>query len=145
MNRPPPRARLSLQRPVQQLAVAERAGAAVVQVRADIDAALADSLRLALTDAVRRRGNVVLDLSEAPTIDPTGLGVVVRAHREARQHDCLVCFVAPSRFVLTVLHTMRLECLFPIFDDCPSALQWLTQDGAVAAWPSGADDREMSS
>jgi anti-anti-sigma factor len=101
----------------------ERPHAAVIHVRADIDAAVAPCLRQTLADAVDRHAWVIVDLAEAPTLDSTGLGVLVRAHRRARRRDGTVCFAAPSRYVMTVLHTMHVDGVFPTFDDCSSALQ----------------------
>jgi anti-anti-sigma factor len=85
----------------------ERLHAAVVRVYGDLDAALAPALRQVLADAVDRHSDVVVDLAHAPTVDPAGLSLLVRAHRHARRCDGTMCFVAPSRYVLTVLHTMR--------------------------------------
>lgn len=99
--------------------------AAVVHVSADLGAEVTGQVRTAVTGAVERCGNLVLDLAEVATVDPIGLGMLVRAHRRARQHHAVMCLVAPSRYVLTVLHTMHLDRVFPIFDDCPSALAWL--------------------
>ena len=103
----------------------ERPDAVVVHVRADLDAAVAATLRETLTAAVDRHQHVVVDLSAAPTLDDVGLGLLVRAHRRARQRSGVVVFAGPSRFVVTVLHTMHVDGLFPIFDDCPAALAWL--------------------
>jgi anti-sigma B factor antagonist len=99
--------------------------AAVLHIHADIDAALAPGLREILADVIDRYAHVVVDLSEVPTLDPAGLAVLVRAHRRARRLNGWVCFAAPSRFVVTVLHTMHVDGVFPIFDDCPEALEWL--------------------
>lgn len=101
---------------------------ALVRVDGDIDAALAPELRDALAWAVDHHRGVVVDLSAAPTIDPTGLGVLVRAHRRARGRAGTLCFAAPSRFLLTVMHTMHVDGVFPVFDDCPSACAWLRGD-----------------
>jgi anti-sigma B factor antagonist len=111
--------------PARAIAVDERPDAAVVHVRGDIDAGVADQLRSNITAAGDRCGHIVLDLTHVSTVDATGLGMLVRAHRTARRHHGLVCLVAPSRFVVTVLHTMHLDRVFPVFQDCPSALLWL--------------------
>ncbi|AGZ42121.1 STAS domain-containing protein [Actinoplanes friuliensis] len=103
----------------------EGAEVAVVHVRADLDATVVPTLRETLTDAVDRHRHVVVDLSAVPTLDDAGLGLLVRAHRRARRHDGMVVFAGPSRFVITVLHTMHVDGLFPIFDDCDAALEWL--------------------
>ncbi len=63
---------------------------------------------------------VVVDLREVGFIDSTALGLLVRARQEARQHDGTFGLVAPSRFVRTVLHTMRLDGAFSIYADWPA-------------------------
>jgi anti-sigma B factor antagonist len=103
----------------------------VVHIHGDLDEALAPELRETLGAAVECSADVVVDLSEAPIVDPAGLGVLVRAHRRARRQGGNLCLVAPSRFVLTVLHTMHVDGVFPIFDDCVSALGWLGADTAA--------------
>lgn len=103
----------------------EHPDAAVVHVHADIDADIAAALRQTLADAVDRYGHVVLDLTDVTTVDPAGLAALVRAHQRARRREGMVCVVSPSRFVVTVLHTMRVDSLFPVFDSCRSALAWL--------------------
>jgi anti-anti-sigma factor len=102
-----------------------RGDVAVVRVRADIDATVADPLRRALFDAADQYRHVVLDLADAPTLDSAGLGTLVRAHKHARQRDAVLCLAGPSRYVVTVLHTMKVDGLFPTFDDTASALDWL--------------------
>lgn len=124
MNRPSSGRHATVE-PAPSIVVSEGGDAAVVQVRVAIDVSVADQLRAEIAGAADRCGHVVLDLSDVPTVDPTGLGMLVRARQRARQNDCLVCLVAPSRFVVTVLHTMRVDRIFPVFDDCPSALGWL--------------------
>jgi anti-anti-sigma factor len=106
--------------------------AAVLHIHATIDATVAPSLRQVLADAIDRHAHVVVDLADVPTLDPKGLAVLVRGHRRARRRAGWVCLVAPSRFVLTVLHTMRVDGIFPIFDDCASALDWLSPQDAPA-------------
>lgn len=124
MNHAPP-ARHAPAESAEAIAVDERRDAAVVHVRGDIDVSVADQLRSNITAAGDRCGHVVLDLTHVSTVDATGLGMLVRAHRAVRRHHGLVCLVAPSRFVVTVLHTMHLDRVFPVFQDCPSALLWL--------------------
>jgi anti-sigma B factor antagonist len=105
--------------------VVVRDDAAVVRVRADVDATVADALRRAIAEAAEHYRHVILDLADAPTLDSAGLGALVRAHKHARQRDAVLCFAGPSRYVVTVLHTMKVDGLFPTFDDIASALDWL--------------------
>lgn len=97
----------------------------VVTVVGDIDLDTGDTLRAALRHTAEVGGHVVVDLSRVHLIDSTGLGLLVRAHRDARERGATLCLAAPSRFIRTVLHTMRLEGAFPIFgsrDDALAAL-----------------------
>lgn len=75
----------------------------------------AEPVRRALREAVTVGPEMLVDLGDVATIDSTGLGLLVRAHQDARQEGRTLCLVAPSRFVRTVLHTMRLEQVFPVF------------------------------
>ncbi|MFU8871664.1 STAS domain-containing protein [Micromonospora sp. SL4-19] len=73
-----------------------------------------EAVRRALAESLTTDDQVLVDLGEVSTIDSTGLGLLVRAHQEARQDGKVLCLVAPSRFVRTVLHTMRLDTVFPV-------------------------------
>lgn len=108
----------------------------------DIHVTVADQLREALNTAITAGRAVVLDLSRVTLIDSTGLGLLVRAHRDARQRGSTFCLAAPSRFVRTVLHTMRLENVFPTFEHRHAALTALAEPSSSAltamAEPSSA-------
>ena len=98
---------------------------ALVRVHGNIDKSLAPSLRDGLSWATDHHIGVVVDLAGASLIDPVGLGVLVRARSRARHRGTVLCLVAPSRYLMTVLHTMRVDVLFPTFPDCGSAFSWL--------------------
>ncbi|WP_199516635.1 STAS domain-containing protein [Nucisporomicrobium flavum] len=96
---------------------------------ADLDAALAERLRDDLMRAAAVRRHVVVDLHAAHFIDSAALGLLVRARQEARQHGATFDLVAPSRFVRTVLHTMRLDGVFRTFPDLRSAVNAMSPAG----------------
>jgi anti-anti-sigma factor len=104
----------------------EHPAALVVRLSTRPDATMAGQLRPALTAAVERHPAVVVDLAAAHTLDDTSLGLLVRAHRNARKLGGVVCLAAPSRVVMTVLHTMKVDGLFPLFDSCEAALDHLS-------------------
>ena len=106
---------------------------ALIRVHGDLDLEMAPDLRDALGWAVDGHRGVVIDLAGAPRLDSAGLGVLIRAHGRARHRDGVICLVAPSRFVLTVLHTMHVDGVFPIFDDCPSAFRWIAEEATAPA------------
>lgn len=91
-------------------------GVAVVAVAGDIDIAVGEALQAALATAIAAGGPVLVDLTRVHLIDSTGLGLLVRAHCQAKERGNRLGLAAPSRFIRTVLHTMRLDGLFPIFD-----------------------------
>ena len=99
----------------------------------NLDVTMAPDLREALCWAVDRHSAVVVDLAGSPRVDPAGLGVLIRAHGRSRQRGGVLCLVQPSRFVLTVLHTMHVDGVFPIFDDCVTALRWVRAEAAASA------------
>ncbi|BEL05230.1 hypothetical protein Q0Z83_034210 [Actinoplanes sichuanensis] len=99
----------------------------VIVLPTDLDQHLADEVRPAITEAAESGRDLVIDMGGSGTIDPAGLGLLVRAHRSARQNGATLCLVAPSRFVLTVLHTMRLDGVFPIYPDEATAVSDLAR------------------
>jgi anti-sigma B factor antagonist len=104
--------------------------AVVLELHGDLDMLVADEVRDTLRHAGDGHRHLVLDLNDVPMIDSTVLGLLVRAHQSAKQRGGVVCLVAPSRFILTVLHTMRLERVFPVFADTAQAVDQLTARGA---------------
>jgi anti-anti-sigma factor len=111
------------------------APASLVQVSGDVDIDVVDELRVALEAAVAARAHVVVDLAGAGTIDSVGLGTLVRARQAARQRDGNLVLAAPSRFVLTVLRTMRLHTAFPAYETVPEALAAASAGGPSVVPP----------
>ncbi|MEV4727201.1 STAS domain-containing protein [Micromonospora humida] len=97
---------------------------AVVTAAGDLDLATGDVLHGALAEAVGADRHVVVDLARVHLIDSTALGELVRARQDARQRDRQLSLAGPSRFVRTVLHTMRLDRVFPVFDTRRAAVDW---------------------
>jgi anti-sigma B factor antagonist len=94
----------------------------VITALTDIDAEATGNLRQALQQAVRDHSHVLVDMRAAEVIDSSGLGMLVRARQDARQHGGTLALAAPSRYVLTVLHTMRLDGVFAVFENTAAAL-----------------------
>ncbi|WP_305783591.1 STAS domain-containing protein [Symbioplanes lichenis] len=116
-----------------QVELEEHPEAAVVRVRASLDAAVTGQLRTVLARAAEAHPHLVVDLAGVPMLDTAALGALVRAHRAARRHDGTVCLAGASRVVITVLHTMHVDGLFPLFDDCAEALDWLRTSQVATA------------
>jgi anti-anti-sigma factor len=95
---------------------------AVVTPLSDLDADAVELLRESLAEAVRDHRHVIVDLHAAPTIDSAGLSMLVRAFNDAKSHGGTLALAAPSRYVVTVLHTMKLHQVFPLYEDVEAAL-----------------------
>ncbi len=108
------------------------AALATIVLRGDLDLAHLAELRGALAEACETSSDIILDLDAVTMIDSAGLGLLVRAHQQAKRHGRTVVLVRPCRFVVAVLHTMRLLRIFPIHPDVRTATAWLA-DGQ----PSG--------
>ncbi|PZG01920.1 anti-sigma factor antagonist [Micromonospora deserti] len=119
-------------------------GATVVTTAGDIDLDTSETLRTALRHAAEMGGHVVVDLTRAHLIDSTGLGLLVRAHRDARDRGVILCLAAPSRFIRTVLHTMRLDGVFSIYDSRHDALTHLSAGLATATTAEVGDPRQLT-
>jgi anti-anti-sigma factor len=107
--------------------------ATVVTPLVDIEADVAATLRDALTTAGGTSRHVVLDLHAVHLIDSAGLGLLVRTHQDVKQRGGSLSLVAPSRYVLTVLHTMRLDTVFPTYPDEQTAFRALARTPADPA------------
>jgi anti-anti-sigma factor len=70
----------------------------------------------------RPRAQVVVDLAKVPTIDPAGLGILVRAPQAARCRHGDLLLAGLSRYVGTVMRTMQLHTAFTTFDTVQQAL-----------------------
>ncbi|GAA1798792.1 STAS domain-containing protein [Planosporangium flavigriseum] len=99
---------------------------AVVDLSGNLDLLIADQLREVVTQACKDHRHVVIDLANVRLIDSTALGIFVRAHRTAKSKGGHLCLAAPSQFIVSVLQTMRLQPVFPIFAGHEHALDWIT-------------------
>jgi anti-sigma B factor antagonist len=100
----------------------DRDGAAVVTAAGEIDAATADSLKQAISsslDAGVRR--VLVDFAEVTFIDSTGLGVLVKAHRNAEAADASFGVVHPTRQTRKLIGVLGLDELLNIYDSFDEA------------------------
>lgn len=116
----------------RSLRITHHSGTAVVEFGGEVDLLGVELLRQALTAVGAVGRAIVLDLSDAGSIDSTGLSGLVRAHRDLKQRGTTLCLAAPPRTVLTVLHTMRLDVLFRTFDDREQALRHIASDAENA-------------
>jgi anti-sigma B factor antagonist len=83
-----------------------------------------DGLRQACLDLMNEgETRLVVNLSQVPMIDSSGIGVLVRTLTQAKQHGGSLKLVNPSKFALQTLKIVGLLGLFELFDDETQAIQ----------------------
>ena len=95
----------------------------VVRLTGSVDLEHAPEIRQRLLDEVAERVNIFVDLSEVTYIDSSGIACLVEALQAARNHSATLGLIAVSRQAMRVLELARLDMVFSIHDDLPSALQ----------------------
>jgi anti-sigma B factor antagonist len=95
----------------------------VVHVSGDVDVDGAADLRHALAGAVGSGFvDLVVDLRDVGFIDSTGLGVLVRARRDAGRHHGRLQLVVRDPRLVRLLRISSLDQLFVVHEDLAPAL-----------------------
>lgn len=68
------------------------------------------------------QNKIVLDVAEVPTIDSSGIGMLVRYLTTAKQGGGAIRLLKPSKFTMQTLKMVGLLNLFATFDDLPQAV-----------------------
>lgn len=97
---------------------------AVIHCHGRIVVGQTNDLRDLVQSAVNDNHQVILNMSDVPSIDSTGLGTLAVACMSARKRGLDVKLVAPSPYVADVLETTMLGTVFKVFP---------TDEAAVAA------------
>ena len=83
-----------------------------------------DAFRTAIDEAVAAGSyKLVVNLAEVPTIDSSGIGLLVKAMASAKQRGGTLKLVNPSKFAIQVLRLVGVLNLFEVFDDENSAVE----------------------
>lgn len=89
--------------------ITRRRGEHVVRVRGDLDAATAPTLQASLVETVEKaRTRIVIDLTDVPFIDSSGLGALVAVRKRALERDVPVVLRSPHDRVRMVLEVTGL-------------------------------------
>ena len=82
-----------------------------------------DRFNATVGELLRQSHNkIILDLEEVPTIDSSGIGVLVRYLTTARQGGGAIRLLKPSKFTIQTLKMVGLLNLFSTYDDLPQAV-----------------------
>ena len=97
--------------------------AAVLTVRGDVDLASAPLLESAIADSWQPPLRLVIDASDLPFMDSTGLGVLVKAALRARDEGGQVAMASVGSRVHKVLTITGLDAHVAIYDTVEDALR----------------------
>jgi anti-sigma B factor antagonist len=82
-----------------------------------------DRFNATMTELLGQGQNrIVLDLEEVPTIDSSGIGMLVRHLTTAKQAGGAIRLLRPSKFTVQTLKMVGLLNLFTTFEDLPQAV-----------------------
>lgn len=107
------------------ISVKRRDQVQIVQLKGPLRLGVAvDSLRQTMEDAVRSGDTrLVLNLSEVPMIDSSGIGMLTRFLASTRQKGGNLKLVNPSKFTTQTLRLVGILNLFEIFEDDDKAVE----------------------
>ena len=98
-------------------------GVLVVAVAGELDVLSAPQLDDELTRAIASGSSpIVLDLAGVDFLDSTGLGVIIKAYKSAKDAARSFSVVASSERVVKVFRITGIDKALPLFDDLASAL-----------------------
>lgn len=92
-----------------------------------------DELRSTLDGIIAENSvSVVLNLTEVPMADSSGVGAMVRYQSSLKQKGGALKLVNPSKLVSQTLKILGLLSVFEVFDDENAAIQSFTPEAATA-------------
>lgn len=96
----------------------------VLALNGEIDMATEDRFQEAVIEALitQPHGRVVLDCAELRFIDSSGLRVLIRAHKTAKEQQALMAIASPIRRVMQTLRVTSLDTRIPVFGTVTEAL-----------------------
>ncbi len=94
---------------------------AVLDVFGEVDLSWSQEIRIKVLDALAAGPALAVVLSRVSYIDSSGIAALVEGFQQARAKALKFALVAPSESVRSVLELARLDRVFPIFADLPSA------------------------
>jgi anti-sigma B factor antagonist len=99
--------------------VRKHADVFVIQLKGDLKIGDAvDALRQSVDDLLGGGdARLVLNITQVPMIDSSGIGILVRTLTSAKQRGGSVKLVNPSKLALQTLKIVGLLNLFEVFDD----------------------------
>lgn len=96
----------------------------VLALDGEIDMATEERFQEAVIEALTTQplGRVVLDCADLRFIDSSGLRVLIRAHKAAKEQKVFLAIASPPHRVLQTLRVTSLDTRIPVFETVSDAL-----------------------
>lgn len=94
----------------------------LVRLSGEVDLSWSQQVRREILDALGRKDAVGVELSDVSYIDSSGIAALVEGFQSARTKGRKFVLVAVSGAVMAVLQLARLDRVFPMAADLPTAL-----------------------
>ena len=102
--------------------ITEQSGRTVVALSGEIDMEEAPKVRRALLDVMKQKRDILVDLSQVTYIDSSGIASLIEGLQTARKQKNDLALVSVSQRARRVLELARLDKVFTIHADLPTAL-----------------------
>jgi anti-sigma B factor antagonist len=110
--------------PTLEIAIDTSNGVTILSPKGDVDMARSPVMLKAITDSLQKKPTaLVLDLSNVPYMDSSGLATMVGALQNARKGQTPLKLCGLTARVRSILEIARLNTVFTIFDTREQALQ----------------------
>ncbi len=71
---------------------------------------------------------LIIDLTGVQAIDSSGLGALLLAHRQLKEHSIPVLLIGVQEFVMSLMNMTRIDELFEFYDTVEEALETFGDD-----------------
>lgn len=88
----------------------------VVRLRGDLDVNSAARVETVLTESIEAASTVIVDISEVPFADSSGLGGLIAAYKKAKAANKEIRLRRPTPIVSEILTITRMKRFFPVED-----------------------------
>lgn len=114
--------------PDLELAAAQQGQSVVVTVTGEVDLDNADQLERELGRALSQSSHLVVDLTDVPLCDSTGLNVLLKAHQQAERHGGSVVIAGPQSAVRKVLTITGLDAVLTSYASVDEAARTVSAE-----------------
>ncbi|MCP4186216.1 MAG: STAS domain-containing protein [Gammaproteobacteria bacterium] len=103
--------------------VEEKDGFLLVHLEGDVDLSTSPEVRKLMLDCLRKKPQLLIDLSQVSYIDSSGVASLVEGYQLSKSQGSEFALIGVSEAARSVLQLARLDKVFPIYDSLAQRLQ----------------------